>query len=66
MFFDQNDLYLTYKFKMVTASRQIKVFSMHVNSNIINNMCLMEIYKATYYGRLGCKAFETVFKYSTF
>ena len=28
---DQNDLYLTFKFKMVTANRQIKVFFMHVN-----------------------------------
>ena len=26
MFFDQNDLYLTFKLKMVTADRQIKVF----------------------------------------
>ena len=34
MFFDQNDLYLTFKFKIVTANRQIKVFFMHVNYNI--------------------------------
>ena len=40
---DQNDLYLTFKFKMVTTKRQIKVFFMHVNYNIINNICLMEI-----------------------
>ena len=43
MFFDQNDLYLTFKFKMVTANRQMKVFFMHMNYNIINNICLMEI-----------------------
>ena len=35
MFSDQNDLYLTFKFKMVTANRQIKVFFMHVNYNPI-------------------------------
>ena len=43
MFFDQNDLYLIFKFKMVTPNRQIKVFFMHVNYNIINNICLIEI-----------------------
>ena len=43
MFSDQNDLYLTFKFKMVTANRQIKVFFMHVNYNPIKNICLMEI-----------------------
>ena len=43
MFFDQNNLYLTFKFKMVTANRQIKVFFMHMNYNIINNICLKEI-----------------------
>ena len=26
MFFDQNDLYLTFKFEMVTANRQISFF----------------------------------------
>ena len=26
MFFDQNDLYLTFKFKMVTANTQLKAF----------------------------------------
>ena len=31
MFFDQNDLYLTFKFKMVTTNTQIKAFYMHVN-----------------------------------
>ena len=43
MFFDQNDLYLTFKFKMVTGNRQIKVFFMHMNYNIINNICLIKI-----------------------
>ena len=43
MFFDQNDLYLTFKFKMVTANTQIKAFFVHVNYNIIHNICLMEI-----------------------
>ena len=42
MFFDQNDLYLTFKFKMVTANTKIKAVFMHVNYYIINNMCLME------------------------
>ena len=42
MFFDQNDLYLTSKFKMVTANTQIKAVFMHVNYDIINNICLME------------------------
>ena len=45
MFFDQNDLYLTSKCKMVTANRQITVFLMHVNYNIINNICSMKIYE---------------------
>ena len=39
----KNDLYLTLNFKMVTANRQIKVFFMHVDYNIINNICLIEI-----------------------
>ena len=43
VFFDQNDLYLSFKFKMVTGNRQIKVFFMYMNYNIINNICLMEI-----------------------
>ena len=43
MFFDQNDLYLTFKFYMVTANTGIKAFFMQVNYNIINNFCLMEI-----------------------
>ena len=43
MFFDQNDLYLTFKFKMVAANTQIKAMFMHVNYNIINNICLNEI-----------------------
>ena len=42
-FLDQNDLHLTFKFKMVTANRQIKVFFMHVNYKIKNNIWLMEI-----------------------
>ena len=33
---------------MVTANRQIKVFFMHMNYNIINNICLMEIQKVDY------------------
>ena len=43
MFFDQNDLYLTFKVKMVTVNTQIKTIFMHVNYNIINDICLMEI-----------------------
>ena len=43
IFFDQNDLYLTFKFKMVTINTQIKAIFMHVDYNIINNICLMEI-----------------------
>ena len=42
IFFDQNDLNLTFKFKMVTSNTEIKAFFMHVNYNIINNG-LMEI-----------------------
>ena len=40
--FDQNDLYLTFKFKMVTADTQIRAVVMHVNYDIMNNICLME------------------------
>ena len=43
MFFDQNDLYLTLKFKMVTANTQLKAFFMYVNYNIIKQHCLMGI-----------------------
>ena len=43
MFYDQNDLYLTSKFKLVTVNTQIKAIFMHVNYNIINDICLMEI-----------------------
>ena len=43
MFFDKNDIYLTFKFKMVNTSTQIKAFFMHLSYNIINNICLMEI-----------------------
>ena len=42
MFFDQNDLCFTFKFKMVTANTHLKAASMHVNYNVINNICLME------------------------
>ena len=41
MFFDQNDLCLTFNFKMVTANTHIKAVFMHVNYNVINNICLM-------------------------
>ena len=37
-FFYQNDLCLTFKFKMVTANTHIKAVLMHVNYNIINNI----------------------------
>ena len=43
LFLDQNDLYLTFKFKMVTVNTQIKAILMHVNYNIKNDICLMEI-----------------------
>ena len=43
MFFDQNDLYLTFKFEMFTANTQMKAIFMHVSYNIINSMCLIEI-----------------------
>ena len=42
MFFDRNDLCLTFKFKMVTANTHIKAVFMHVNYIVINNICLME------------------------
>ena len=42
MFFDQNDLCLTFQFKMFTSNTQIKSVFMHVNYNIINNICVME------------------------
>ena len=42
MFFDQNDLCLTFKFKMVTANTHIKAVFMHVNYNVMSNICLME------------------------
>ena len=42
MFFDQNDLCLTFKFKMVTANTHIEAVFMHVNYNVINNICSME------------------------
>ena len=42
MFPDQNGLYFTFKFKMVTTSTQIKTFPMYVNYDIINNICLLE------------------------
>ena len=35
--------YLTFKFRMVTANTQIKAFFMHLNYNIKNNTCVMEI-----------------------
>ena len=38
-FFDPND----FKFKMVTTNTQIKAIFMHVNYNIINNICSMGI-----------------------
>ena len=43
--FDQNDLYLTSKFKMVTGNTQRKTVFMHVNYNITNNIFLMELKK---------------------
>ena len=43
MFFDQDDFYLTFNFKMVTVNTQIKAILMHVNYNIINDICLLEI-----------------------
>ena len=48
MFCDQNELYLTFKFKMVTVNTQIKAVFMHVNYDIINEVCLMEISKIDY------------------
>ena len=42
MFFDQNDLCLTFKFKMVNANTNKTAVFMHVNYNIINNICLMK------------------------
>ena len=42
IFFDQNDLNLIFKIKMVTGNTLIKAFFMHVNYNIVNNICLME------------------------
>ena len=42
MFFDQNDLCLTFKFEMVIDNAHIKAIFMHVNYIIINNICLME------------------------
>ena len=43
MFFDQNDLCLTFKFKMVTANTHIKAVFMHVNYNVINSICLVSM-----------------------
>ena len=40
MFFDQNDLYLIFNFKMVIANTQMKAVFIHVNYNIINNIYL--------------------------
>ena len=37
MFFDQNDLCLKFKFKMVSANTHIKAVFMHVNYTVINN-----------------------------
>ena len=42
IFFDQNDLCLTFKFKMITADTHIKTVFLHVNYNVRNNICLME------------------------
>ena len=42
MFFDQHYLCLTFKYKMVAANTHIKAVYLHVNYNIINNICLME------------------------
>ena len=36
------DPYLTFKFKMFTANTQKRAVFMHVNYNIINNICLEE------------------------
>ena len=43
MFVNQNDLNLTFKFKMDTDNTQIEAFFMHVNYNIMNNISLMEM-----------------------
>ena len=45
MFLDKNDLYLTFKFKMVTGNTQIKACFMHLNYiyTIKNSTCLMVI-----------------------
>ena len=43
IFFDQNDLYLTFIFKMVTANTEMKAFLMLLNYNFMNKICLMEI-----------------------
>ena len=42
LFFNQNDLCLTFKLKMVTANTDIKAVFMHVKYIIINNICLSE------------------------
>ena len=42
MFFDQHDVHLTFKVRMVTVNTQIKAVFMQVNYNIINNICLFE------------------------
>ena len=39
MIYDRDDLYSTFKFKMVTANTQIKAIFMHVNYIIISNIC---------------------------
>ena len=38
MFFDPNDLCLTFKLKMVSANPHINAFFMHVSYNVINNI----------------------------
>ena len=40
MLFDQNDLCLTFKFKMVTVNTQKEAMFMHVSYNIINVIIL--------------------------
>ena len=52
MFFDQNDLCLTFKFKMVTANTHIKAVFMHVSYNVINNRLRNTAYKVARHSKL--------------
>ena len=65
MFFDQNDLCLTFKFKMVTANTKIKTVFIHVNYNINTFLFNGKLKKIDYViRRLCCNAFETVYEHS--